>query len=521
MNDIDALMERARRWAFERIGDDPIPEIEAAMIDAAGEELARLHEARASAYQAVDLPQAEADSLRAAALYAQGGRLARSASLAAIAAGFAEMAGDWDRAIEHAVAATIQLADVELDDLDSARATAALGGFYGHMGAFALAEPFTRRAVEIAQHIDGMPFAAAAYNHAYVSIEAAHAATDDRERERLLDEAWPLANLLRESDDEAVRKILGAGLSAEVLLARGDLDGAAALMEDALDHGDLASPNFRPWFFSVVATVRLRLGEYGEAERLFTEAIPGLEATGDDHCLVRTLGSRAEAREAAGDLEGALADLRRQSKLTRRWHIDRTTHYASLIASQAELERDGSMLRRQAGELARAATEDALTGLYSRRWLMRRLTELESLQQTGAVLMIDIDHFKVVNDTHGHSVGDKVLTAVSSVLTASMRDGDVVRYGGEEFLVSITADAVSARAVAERARVAVASASFDDIADDLRLTISVGVAHGTMRRIRELIDAADDALYVAKQSGRNRVVMADPLSEGSPRGNAD
>lgn len=520
MNDIESLMERARRWAFERIGNDPIPEIEAAMVDATGEALARLHEARASAYQAIDVPQAEADTLRAAALYAQEGRFARSASLAATAAGFAEMGGDWDRAIEHAVAATIQLADVDLDDEDSARATAALGAFYGHMGAFALAEPFTRRAVDVAPHVDGMPLTGAVFNHAYLAIEAAHAAADPAERDRLLDEAWPYAVMLRDSEDESVSKILGAGLSAEVLLARDDVDNAAALMEDAAGLGDLASPNFRPWFFSVMANVRFRLGEFEEAERLFTEAIPGLEGTGDDHCLVRTLGMRSEVRQATGDLEGALADIRRQAKLTRRWHIDRTTHYASLIASQAELERDGSMLRRQAGELARAATEDVLTGLYSRRWLMRRLAELESLEQSGAVLMIDLDHFKAVNDTHGHSVGDKVLAAVGSVLSSSMRDGDVVRYGGEEFLVSIATDARSAKAIAERARLAVAHASFDDIVDDLRLTISVGVAHGTMRRIRELIDAADDALYVAKQSGRNRVVTADPLPEGPPHGNA-
>ena len=151
---------------------------------------------------------------------------------------------------------------------------------------------------------------------------------------------------------------------------------------------------------------------------------------------------------------------------------------------------------------------------------MRRLSELEALDQNGAILMIDIDHFKVVNDTHGHGVGDKVLAAVSSVLSGSMRDGDVVRYGGEEFLVAITTDVRTAAAIAERARLAVTHASFDDIADDLRLTISVGVAHGTMRRIRELIDAADDALYVAKQSGRNRVVTADPLPEGPPHGNA-
>ncbi|MEM8705951.1 MAG: GGDEF domain-containing protein, partial [Actinomycetota bacterium] len=338
---------------------------------------------------------------------------------------------------------------------------------------------------------------------------------DESETERLLDETWAMAGVLRSFDDESVSKILGAGLAAEVLLERDGLDEAAVLMDDAADVGGQAAPNFHPWFQFVTARVRYRMGELIEAERLLTEALPGLETTSDDHCLVRALRTRAAVREETGDLAGAIADLRRESTLLRRWQLDRTSHYASLIASQAELERDGSMLRRQAGELARAATEDPLTGLFSRRWLMRRLSELENLEQTGAVLMIDLDHFKEVNDTHGHSVGDRVLTAVSAVLTGSMRDGDVVRYGGEEFLVALATDARSAAAIAERARLAVSHASFDDILPDLRLTISVGVAHGSMRRIRELIEAADDALYVAKQSGRNRVVVADPLHEGA------
>ncbi|MEM8705278.1 MAG: GGDEF domain-containing protein [Actinomycetota bacterium] len=518
MDRIDELTSRARRWGFERIGDNPVPDIERAMEGETGLRLARLYEARGSATQADDPYQSESDCLAAAAIYAAEGEASRAASLAATAATIAEWVGDWDRAIEHAVAATIQLADVELDDEPSAQATIALCVFYGHMGAFELAVPFGRRATEIAKQIGGMRLAASAFNHGYQALEGALSTPDDIQREQWLDESWSMATILQESDDASVSKILGAGLAAEVLLVRDELDEAATLMADAAELGDKAAPNFRPWFQFVTACVRHRFGELIEAERLLTEAIPGLETASDDHCLIRALRTRAAVREERGDLTGAIADLRRESTLVRRWQLDRTAHYASLIASQAELERDGSMLRRQAGELARAATEDPLTGLFSRRWLMRRLNELETLDQTGAVLMIDIDHFKEVNDTHGHSVGDRVLTAVSSVLTGSMRDGDVVRYGGEEFLVAITTDARTAAAVAERARLAVTHASFDDILPDLRLTISVGVAHGSMRRIRELIEAADDALYVAKQSGRNRVVTADPLPEGAPDG---
>lgn len=491
------------------------------MVDAGAVDLARLHTARAAAIQSGDANAAERDLVKAAELYARVGRMSDAAALAAGAATFAELAGDLPRAVDHAVGATIQLADVDMEDTQSALAASSLCAFYGHMGAFELAIPFGRRAGKAAVHLDGMQRAAAFYNHAYVSVEAAHAAVTETDREQHLNEAWRLARwMLDDGADDSVNRILGSGLAAEVLLARGDLDGAATVMETAADAGSTAGPTFRPWFDFVTASVRFGLGELEDAERLLTEAIPGLEATSDDHCLIRALATRSAVREARGDTAGALADARRQAALVRAWHVERTTQFATLIASQAELERDGSMLRRQAGELARAATEDALTGLYSRRWLMRRLGELETLDQTGAVLMVDIDHFKVVNDTHGHSVGDQVLTAVSSVLRGSMRDGDVVRYGGEEFLVAITTDLPTAIAIAERARVAVALASFDEIVPDLRLTISIGLAHGPMGRIRDLIEAADDALYVAKQSGRNRVVTADPLAEGGPDGDA-
>lgn len=513
MDRIEELANHARQWTVDRTGIDPIPEIETLMAKAEGLDLARLHEARASAVQSSSPQRAADDSLAAAALYAREGMSSHAAALAASAAGMAEVAGNWAGAIEHAVAATIQLQDVHLDDAQSARASNALCMFYGHMAAFEQAIPFGQRAVEAAARIDHPNLAAAAFVHGYVALEGIHAgAGTPAMRDEWRSAVDAAVVQLRSIDDPVTARVLGGGLRADAALLDDDLATATTMVENTDEVADAAGPLIQPWFAFVRACVARRHGELARAEELLTEALPGLEATSDDHCLVRALAERAVVRELAGDYAGALADARRQASLVRRWQVDRVEQFAVLVAARAELERDGSLLRRQAGELVRAATEDPLTGLYSRRWLSRRVKELESLDSSGSILLVDIDHFKVVNDTYGHGVGDKVLTAVGDVLRASFRDGDVVRYGGEEFLVPLLTDALTANAIAERARMAITHASFDEIVTDLRLTISVGIASGPMTRVRELIDAADDALYIAKQSGRNRVVRADPLT---------
>jgi diguanylate cyclase (GGDEF)-like protein len=126
-----------------------------------------------------------------------------------------------------------------------------------------------------------------------------------------------------------------------------------------------------------------------------------------------------------------------------------------------------------------------------------------------ALLMIDIDHFKSVNDSHGHLIGDQVLAEVATVLNRSIRESDVcARYGGEEFGAIIhEAGAEGARTLAERLRQAVEKATF---AGGLKLTVSVGVAATEDPELMtRLLYAADKALYAAKEAGRNRVQMAD------------
>lgn len=161
----------------------------------------------------------------------------------------------------------------------------------------------------------------------------------------------------------------------------------------------------------------------------------------------------------------------------------------------------------------RIATVDGLTGLRNRRWLddafARQLDRCARAAQPVSLLMIDLDHFKRVNDEHGHMVGDAVLCRAAHLLAAALRPQDLLaRYGGEEFAALLPAlDAASALVVAERLRQTVASAPQELDAKPLPpMTISIGV---TTRRAHEalpdLLHRADIALYRAKEAGRNCV----------------
>ncbi|GIW70620.1 MAG: hypothetical protein KatS3mg102_0162 [Planctomycetota bacterium] len=163
------------------------------------------------------------------------------------------------------------------------------------------------------------------------------------------------------------------------------------------------------------------------------------------------------------------------------------------------------------------AVHDPLTGLFTRRHLVRELERAcaRSLR-TGAplaVVLLDIDHFKRVNDTWGHLAGDAVLAGVAGVVRASVRAYDLVfRYGGEELaILAAEASGAVARALAERVRRAIEAAQFaDPEGRELRVTASLGVAAFARGRQtpQALLAAADQALYRAKERGRNRVVLA-------------
>ncbi|OPL18776.1 MAG: hypothetical protein AVO35_13040 [Candidatus Aegiribacteria sp. MLS_C] len=168
-------------------------------------------------------------------------------------------------------------------------------------------------------------------------------------------------------------------------------------------------------------------------------------------------------------------------------------------------------------ELERLARTDSLTGLLNRQRLMERLEEemdrTSRYRRPLSLMIIDLDHFKDVNDAHGHLAGDEVLVASAGKISQSLRKTDFAgRYGGEEFCVVLPETGMEgASGLAERLRRSLEETRHT-LSDgtDLKVTCSIGVAEASCRNVEELIAVADAALYLAKRSGRNRVERSSP-----------
>lgn len=260
---------------------------------------------------------------------------------------------------------------------------------------------------------------------------------------------------------------------------------------------------------------------------------------------MRQVGRWREAYEALADaqaIQDKLQELRVSQQSARlRMQFNRTRD-AEDISALRQLNEQGQRLRqtqavalalfvivlaavvmvavrkfRQARSLQTLASTDELTGVANRRALMafaKDALERSQLDTAAlAVLMIDIDHFKGINDSHGHAVGDEVLRHASRVLAAALRERDRLgRVGGEEF-VAVLPGATLAQAgqVAERMRSAVEAARLIGPSGEVRFTVSIGVAGAQMTESADaLLQRADAALYAAKNGGRNAVVIAEP-----------
>ena len=190
----------------------------------------------------------------------------------------------------------------------------------------------------------------------------------------------------------------------------------------------------------------------------------------------------------------------------------------TVLEAQVE-ERTAALV--QANEALRhLAQHDALTGLFNRRVADERLREeFARLQRTGqgyALLMVDIDHFKQVNDRHGHTMGDQVLQQVAQALTQHLRATDfLARFGGDEFLALLPGTSLAqACHVADKLRQAVQAHTLA-ATPGCAVTVSVGVAeaHRDQAHAEAAVREADDRLYAAKAAGRNRVMPLPPWAD--------
>jgi diguanylate cyclase (GGDEF)-like protein len=197
---------------------------------------------------------------------------------------------------------------------------------------------------------------------------------------------------------------------------------------------------------------------------------------------------------------------------------------AELMNRQLELRRVNSELGVLARKLDRLASTDELTGLANRRSFFERFAEAWALADRErhplGCIVFDIDHFKLVNDTHGHAAGDAILKALAATCRRRLRSCDLLgRIGGEEFCVLCPATPLDGTLeLAERLRTAVAQAEFQTRGNAIPVTISLGVAgrRPAHAHPEDLIRAADTMLYRAKQTGRNQVWVCDARGLAKP-----
>jgi diguanylate cyclase (GGDEF)-like protein len=323
-----------------------------------------------------------------------------------------------------------------------------------------------------------------------------------RAEEALADAETAIAQLTRTGVPNPY--VFGVTVRAEVeaLLALGRLDDAQRTGEGAL--GDLGDrvPQARSMILQTMASALRAAGRVEAAYEALSrsaelEREAFLELSELQLGLERaTLATGAAQREA-----DALAEKNRElEELVR-----------ALADAHAELERRTEQLEGLQEQLREQADRDWLTGLHNRRYLARELGRLadEGVRGPLSLAVLDLDHFKAINDRFGHDVGDRVLTRVAALLLGALRGSDiVVRTGGEEFVVLMPlTDPAAGAACCERLRHAIREEPWEKIAAGLRVTASVGVASADETvNLQSLGKIADRRLYEAKHRGRDRVV---------------
>lgn len=227
------------------------------------------------------------------------------------------------------------------------------------------------------------------------------------------------------------------------------------------------------------------------------------------HCLFRRLGDEVVI-EDLGSTNGTWVNRERASSRVLKPGDRVRLGVNTLVRYVVQSEADRAYHR----DLYRAAVRDPLTGAFNKRYLRDRLrTELaySARHKTSLTLVVfDLDGFKQVNDTLGHTAGDSVIAQLGSVLLEQTREEDIVaRFGGDEFVILLRGiEPAAAERFAERIRRVVADTRFVAANRHVQLTLSIGTATavGQAQHAEELFDAADAALYEAKRAGKNRVV---------------
>jgi diguanylate cyclase len=317
---------------------------------------------------------------------------------------------------------------------------------------------------------------------------------------------------LQERLRNAFYVVATAGNLGEVLLHLGELETSAQLLDRALDAAIAQGALSYEWRVRTsLADWLLASGRPADAAAAIDRLIAAMGDSPPAQTAVRAHHAAYRAHRALGDPARALAHLERAEQQERRNLMAQLRSRSAHFVTRAEAERAESQAER-----------DPLTGLGNRRHTDRRWAELMAVARLRAtaghdeplaLAQLDVDHFKHINDEHGHAVGDRVLVALAGLLRAQLRAGDAVaRHGGEEFVLLLPGlDAEQAAEVCERLRERIANYPWRQAlalapeAPALAITVSVGIAEAPPHDLVLLLQRADDALYQAKRAGRNRV----------------
>lgn len=319
--------------------------------------------------------------------------------------------------------------------------------------------------------------------------------------------------------------VMTEGNLGEALLHSGELDEAETLLLHALEQAHQRGYQAQAWrmrcSLAELMLLRGRPQQAGQDLRLLLQEAGGQAPAAT---ALRLHHAYYQAARQLGQHEQALRQLEAYQAIERRRATAQLMAQSRFFVTRLEAEqaraqadsarRDATQANARAQELQAHVERDPLTGLGNRRLLESRMPvltrEAERSGQPLTLALIDADRFKAVNDQHGHGVGDRVLQILAAMLQENTRASDLlVRYGGEEFLV-LFPDTVPDRAfeVCERLRQRVERYPWQDLAPELEVTLSIGLASTPPYAGDLLISKADSAMYRAKHLGRNRVALA-------------
>lgn len=337
-------------------------------------------------------------------------------------------------------------------------------------------------------------------------IEAAWQLEADQKTRARLDVAAGIARRILDGDADRARTLIGNVLLSEIALLRDDVDAASRCIEHAVPVPEGTQSLFEGHALLVAGMVARRQGHAARAIELL-DAAEG--AIGNElHPVDRLRAERSAAYATLGDFKSAHREAELRAEAANHHNVRYMGAVIEQVRARAAAEQSRITLVEATESLTERSRRDDLTGVSSRGWFDSCFDERQNLPGDAAIVLIDLDHFKAINDTRSHQVGDDVLRRIGEILLAVSDDKDIVaRYGGEEFVVlPMAGDLQGAQELGERIRKTIEDDEWGEIDDGLRVTASVGVCAGPASRLADILGTADGALYAAKNQGRNCVV---------------